>query len=158
MGVKQVFKANDDSEHETARAANRHNRLLKAKREFDAAAEKIQDILREGAMTADGVPVSELGMCRRVWRLHPNYCGLPALREFYASPHRMDVDISHSDGVIRISEYDYGTEHMGRRDSQGWVYYPVHQLYADEKKAKEAYIKAVEERLAEFKERLDGLK
>lgn len=147
--IKPVFKAKDNSEHPTAAAAERQNKVVKAQREFKDAVENVQRYLKEGAMTADGVPFTEAGC--DFWHVAKwAGRGLPFVHKIYIFPYHVSLDDDHRDGGLVVYFYD------GNRKEQ--IRYRIDELYADEQKAIAACVDECEERMADYRKQIDALK
>lgn len=145
--TKPIFKADDGSEHSTAAAADRRNKVVKAKKAFKEAADDVQLYLKEEAMTADGVPFTEAGC--DFWFV-PTYSlgGLPRIHRLYLFPYHVSLDCGEDDSLY-VYWYDGNRKEMER--------YQIKDLYADEANAKAAHLKVCEERMAELKKEFESL-
>jgi hypothetical protein len=149
MSVQQVFKASDGSEHGTKTGAEKRNKLLAARGKLDEAIREVQRCLKASGMSADGVPLTELGW--KAYWLMPNYFGaFPEIKSVYLSDVWVDVDVNRYEPVLRVRYYD--------SDRKEYVTHNVQDLYANEEAAKVAHLKACEERFEQHKERLEELR
>lgn len=146
MAVKQIYKADDNSDHPSEEAAERWNLLLSAQQDFNQAAKLISYRLAETATTADG-ELFQWGVVRNYWYLDPGYWQrLPRLHrvDFYHYSCRVEVDQSEQQVVIY--------SHAGYDACEKFQKFKVCELYAHEKNAKAAHLKACQERLKELTE------
>src|SRR5687768_1402536 len=99
--VKAVFKSKDGSEHATAAAAERQNKVAEAIENFKEAAGKVCSRLKEAAMTADGIPFAPGHI--DYWYVTPSYhyCGIPELRKVMIFPYHVGID-EDEDGALLV--------------------------------------------------------
>lgn len=142
--MKQVYEAAGKT-FATAEAAKRHERLLEVQRELEAAANKVKRCLGETALTADGQPFS-MSSSTYYWFISPSYAGLPRLVSVWVWPHHMELDADEPKACLKVRWL--------RRDGDrsDYISLRVNELYADQAKAKAAYVAACKERLAELTE------
>lgn len=143
--MKPVFKARDDSEHTSAEAAERHNKLLDATETFRRAADMVCKYLGETAVTADGHPF-DMSRSGFYWLVRKSLMGLPALGQVWIWPHNCYIETD--DGRLVYRSYEHG----------GYVTYRISDLYVSERAARRAHIEACEQRIVEFQEEVAGLK
>lgn len=147
--VKPVFKARDDSEHESAAAAERRNKVIAAKEEFNDAIKRVKTALKEEILTADGVPFAPgpTGF-NSYWYIWPSWGGLPRLERLSLWAYHAELSRDDDELVIRDFKHD-------RKD---YVRYRFRELYHSEEAARKAYSKMLDDRLAELKEQAEEYK
>ena len=136
--TKPIFKAIDDSEHDSAAAAERHNKVIRARRKVKDALDELKKVMKEEVLTADGVPFAP-AESSTFWYLWPCWGQLPRLQRVYIYPYHVDID---SDDGIVVREYDHERKEYRR--------YRLSELYVSESKAREALHKSLDERLKEL--------
>lgn len=140
--MKPIYKSKDGTEHETADAAARHNKLLVATQELREAADRVRKCLGATALTADGEPF-DMSHSRDYWCLHQAWPGMPRLEKVWFWPHNcLDVETDRENGGIMLRD--------SRSDERRQRVYRVSELYADERNARAALLAACKERLAEL--------
>ena len=104
-----------------------------------------QRLLAASALTADGQPL-EFGRSRDYWYVTPSFIGMPRLGKMYFWPSGLRVDMDYAGGALTLREYCH--------ERKEYVSRKICELYADERKAKEALLAACEQRIAEWNEEL----
>lgn len=136
MTVKQVFKAEDGSEHNSAEDAERRNALLLASAELQAAIDKVRRALGETAKTADGHYLDMTKSCYVYRVTSPNAYHPPRIQRFFFFPYTAAVMYSDHDPpklTITISE-----------GQEAGLTLNVENLYLSEKEARKALVVAAE--------------
>lgn len=146
--AKQIYKANDGSEHPTKEAAQRREALRKAANKLEEAVREVVTCLAASAMTADG-HYFNTQQSENYYRIRESFTGMPRLERIDLWPHNLSVDFDRADNGLIVREYRYDDKRGGQ-----YVDYKVCELYVDAKKAKAALVKACHERLAEFQKEL----
>lgn len=106
------FKSSDGREFDNAVEAQRHDDLIVARREFEHALQKMNDLIVKTTRTADG-HLCELGIFRDYWYVSPGYQGVPDIRKvpylgwnWHLNYHNDEVVIVHREsGRERTDEY-----------------------------------------------------
>lgn len=146
--VPQKFVASDGCEFESEKDAEQHEKLIKAKREYDDSFKVFAAMLSETKRTADGVPF-RLGYRRYYAIVNRFGGGLPVYRTVEFSPAMwQEFEIEDENQVYLVMR-----EHNGSRER-----YTVSQLYASEYEVKKALLAARDERLKELSEENEQLR
>lgn len=146
--VTPVFKAADGSEHPSAAAAARRNKVIKATAAVKDAMDELKRAIKGEILTADGVPFCP-PQSSVFWYLVPGYFSLPRLHRVYVYPNNVDVD-RDDDGTFVIHEFSY--------DRKEYVHYKLSELYASQDAARKAFHTRIDERLKELAKEADDLK
>jgi len=152
MSIKKTpvkFKTTDGSEFDTEAKAETHEALYQANEEYQSARRKLGRLLAETQITADGEQF-QFGVYRDYHRIVPNYWGWPSLDRVPYLGWNWRWDNAGDRFVIHVEEYLNGVNQNRS--------YAIGDLYASERKAREALIAAREERLGEFQAELAELK
>lgn len=152
MKMKPVYKASDDSEHPTQKAAEHREKLLKAAKELVEACKKVSKLLAGAALTGDGQEFDP-SLSAHYWIVQEPYGRMPFFRDVYLYPYSMEVDLDRDDGTIILREWQQPDRGEGR-----YVTYKVSELYSTKKAAMEAYIEACDKWLADCKMSVDQVK
>ena len=148
--MKPTYKANDGSEHDTAKAAAAHNKLLDAQRAFSESAREVARCLGAAALTADGRPFNT-ERSRDYWHVARRWDGgLPRLVRVNIWPHNATFD-NDREGPLLVRWYE---ERNGRGD---YTSLPICELYSDEAKATAAWLDACRQTVAEMTAELADL-
>lgn len=150
--VKAVFKANDDSEHPTAEAAEKRNELLVAKKAFEAAGDSVKRCLGASALTADGQPF-EMGRSADYYRVASGHGAFfPQLVKMWIYPHNAHIDADR-DSPLCVRWYEH--REKGGGDYQSC---PISSLYSDKTEARKAWLAACEKHVAEIAQEFEEIK
>jgi hypothetical protein len=143
MKSKQVFIASDGSEHPTADAAVLRDRITAAEQKYHDAVRTLLDELRDIAITADGVPISELGYW---WWEVRDLCGqAPEIIQRRYSSWIDKVIFDRDSGCVLV-----------RSTVNGHTYdTPTTRLYAKEGNAKAACLSVLEAFYADIGKRVE---
>lgn len=129
--------------------AHRHDKLYQAREELEAAQRKFQRLLAENAVTADGHRF-EFGVFRDYYHIVRPHMSRPYLRKYdylcWNWSVREQVDAPE---VVEIRD-----ERSDGSSNGGYV--PIRELYADEKKARAALIRAQREWLEEQRREIES--
>lgn len=137
----ELFVAEDGKEFESEEEADRHNLLIAADRAFQSARKQYDRVLAESQMTADGEPFRAVAAAD-YWYVKDVFCW-PELHcvSFYLSNFALNEH-----GQIELLEYH------GRNHDLSVRHFRIADLYARDRNAKRALLKARTERLAELQE------
>ena len=136
---KAVYKAKDDSEHDTKVEAEKRDQLVDAGRQLESSVPTISRLLTEGGKTADG-QLLDLGSWKTYYFIRRGYGSMPRLQEFSLWPHNLGVDFDRDDGALIVRQFE-----SDRRSGGEYVSIKVNDLYADQTKAEDALLLAIDQ-------------
>lgn len=140
---KETFVAHG-KEFDTKAEAERYDKLQKARQEYEDAGYKLQSLLAETQRTADG-QVFEFGIFRDYYAV-TRFCGFPTLQRLTFMCRNWEV---------QEDEFGVNIRDGGRQDNR---FYPIGDLYADERNAQKALAHAQFKELAELTEQTNKLR
>lgn len=136
--MKAIFKANDGSEHKTAAAAERHDKLLAAGQKLNEAARAYERAIAGTVQTADGQPF-DFERRGDYWCVRDAWGQPPSVFEIHIYPHNTNVDFDGHEARPVVRFY---------QNSQ-YVTFPINELYSTKAAAELARDKLTEKRLQE---------
>jgi len=144
--TKPEWVAADGTKWLSEEEAERHDRLIEASRQYEHARKEYERRLWETQRTADG-QLFELSGWHRYWVIRSSW-DLPDV--FPVSLYAHDCHLDEKD-VLSLTEYknEHGQLHV--------TTYRINEIYADERRAKEALLIAQKSRLAEYAEQVKKL-
>jgi hypothetical protein len=150
--VPSKFKASDGREFDTKKEAERHEAVITAVKEYEDAKHRLGRCLAEREKTADGQPF-DFAHWGDYFYVTPGYGGMPGLSRvsFYVWTCTFDVD-----GLERVTIRQHrqvGPPYQDRVEE-----YRIRDLYADERAARRALLKAQGEWLTERAKEVAELK
>lgn len=139
-----TYRTSDGGEFTDRKQAERHEKMMAAKRTYEQARHEYAQALAESQRTADGV-MFELTIMHTYYHITPGYFTMPELKglDFYF----WNCDINENDETVIVAD------NGGRR-----IEYKISSLYWDKAKAADALLLAWEERLVEIQAEFEKLK
>ena len=149
MTVKQEvqYKTSDGREFSSESEAQKHDALIVARREYEAALSKLNRLVAETKRTADG-ELFQFGMWRTYYYITPGFFDMPALAE-----------VPYLGSNWDLNEYDDAVEIVTREGTeQRRCEYRINKLYANKTKALRALVEAQAAWLKEREEQISQTK
>lgn len=141
MSIEEItpkFQTTDGARFETREAAERHESLIEAQREYEAAAQKFGRCVALCETTADGEPF-RFRNYRSYWHVVQPVYSMPRLRKVDFYGNGKDVTV-HEDSTVSITESVFNSRPETFR---------ISELYASQDAANPALLEAMKSYVAE---------
>jgi hypothetical protein len=144
--AKTTYRTDDGREFTDQKQAERHDRLVKAKREYESAKRTLGKLMAESCLTADGQPF-KIGLWPDYYWITPGYFSMPSLLKvsFWGTNWDWEESSDEATTVVLLSDLSDSGQQLGhiRR-------FPINELYANKDRAQAALIEAQRKWLREM--------
>ena len=147
--AKQIWSDSHGKQHKTKKDAEFMDSMYSAADGLEVARKKIHKLLAGKAVTADGVPLTELSS-GDYYRVVERWGSRPWFARVWVWPHDAYLDVEDKQLVLVVEEY--------RDAKRETMRIPMNEIYASEKKAKAAWFAAWERWLDEERQELEKQK
>lgn len=145
--IPQVYRTNDGGEFDTKAAADKHEAMIEAKREFENAQAKFAKAVVGTYKTADGEQFEF--RWSQYWYIRDSF-SFPALHPVRLEGWYDQEFCVDNSGKFFVVERSTDRKHESR--------YDVTELYKDERKARAALADAMQERIKQYRQQLAELR
>jgi hypothetical protein len=151
--VPSCFQTSDGGEFPDRNEAAQHQEFLDTVSAYEEARKRLSLVVAQSQRTADG-EIFEFGVFRDYLRIVPGWSGRPTLATVHFNYHAWaERDLDHKGrGGERVQIVVYS------ENKRTLEHYPIDELYAGQKAANRALLKAVEEWMKDQTEALENLK